>query len=467
MLLIADWVLPVDAPPIRDGAVLLHNGRVADVGPSSRLVASGDSGAVPRVELPGHVLLPGLVDAHTHLSLTSLAGLLRPDEFASWLGRVAPMIHALDDDDMAASATLGAMRCLEAGITVVGDIAYGPEAAAAAADMGLGGVFFWEVYGIAAAQLQKTLTAAEFPASAEAGRGNRTRCGISPHTAYTSSPELLRAEARLARGGGFPLAIHIAESHAETMLLANGSGPLAGVAQSMIPGFEPPGHSPVAYLERLGVLDGALAVHCVHLAPGDAATLARLATGVVLCPRSNAFLNNGAAPYRTLSESGARLALGTDSPASNDGIDLFAEARALRELHRQISAVALLGMMTLGGAEALGVAEAFGSLTPGKQADIIGVRTGRSKIPSRRSSNWAAATPSTRSSRPGSFGCAMDDTRRTRGSSRRPRPAGPNGRAKRCCLEPQTSPRYVLRTSSFVSSSLPVPSRTTLPVSST
>lgn len=373
MLLTADWVLPVDSPPIRNGAMLVYNGRIAQVGP---LEGFATPARTPRAEFPGHVLVPGLVDAHTHLSLTALAGLLRPSDFVSWLGRVVPMIRALDDDDMASSVALGAIRCLESGITVVGDIAYGPEAAATAADLGLGGVFFWEVYGVPAAKLRHALSQAEFPLSAPADLGGRTRCGISPHSAYTSGPDLLRAAAKFSRERGFPLAIHVAESVAEMQLLSEGTGPLAPVAESLIAGFETPRRSTVAYLQQLGVLDGALAVHCVHLSSGDARMLADRTAGVVLCPRSNAFLRNGFPPFDALSQAGATLALGTDSPASNEDIDLFAEARSLREMHRKIAPARLLEMMTLDGARALGMADRFGSFTPGKQADVIAVRIG-------------------------------------------------------------------------------------------
>ena len=211
MLISADWVLPIDREPIRNGAVRVHNARIAEVGSLDRF---GDLGGVPRFEFPGCAILPGLVNAHTHLSLTALGGLVPPSDFSAWLERIVPLIAGLDEDAMAASATLGALRCLEAGITSVGDVAYGPEALASAADTGVGGVFFWEVLGISASELRRVLQTAEFPLANEAAYGGRTRCGIAPHTAYTCGPDLLRAAAALAREHGHPLAIHVAESPA-------------------------------------------------------------------------------------------------------------------------------------------------------------------------------------------------------------------------------------------------------------
>lgn len=367
MIVSADWVLPIDAPPIRDGAVRIRNGRIADVG--RRKDFEGFARA-HRTEFPGCAILPGLVNAHTHLSLTSLAGLVPRSEFPAWLRRVVPMMRALDEDDVAASAALGATQCLLGGMTVVGDIAYGPEALASAADLGVGGVFHWEVLGVPAAELPEVLASMEFPHSHAGLREGRARVGLSPHAVYTCGPELLRATAAFAREHRYPLAVHVAESLAETALVRDGTGPLAEVAERLADGFAPAATSPVAYLERLGVLEDALAVHCVHLSPGDARLLARSARGVALCPRSNAYLRNGAPPVEALVASKVSVGIGTDSSASNSALDLFEEARALRALMPSLPAGRLVRMMTLEGAAALGIDAWAGSLSPGKQADL-------------------------------------------------------------------------------------------------
>ena len=142
-----------------------------------------------------------------------------------------------------------------------------------------------------------------------------------------------------------------------------------------------PHATPVAYLARLGALDGALAVHCVQLAGGDAATLARHVRGVALCPRSNAYLGNGSPPVEALLREKVALGIGTDSSASNEGIDLFAEARALQTASRSVPASRLVRMMTLEGAAALGIDASFGSLTAGKLADVAVVRVGGTEDP--------------------------------------------------------------------------------------
>jgi cytosine/adenosine deaminase-related metal-dependent hydrolase len=294
-----------------------------------------------------------------------------------FLARVTAAVQAMTAADFEASAAEGALECLRAGVTCVGDIAYGPGPLAACAGLGLGGVFHWEVLGIAAEELEATLAARGFPADCAHGRA---RCGISPHTPYTCGPALLRRAADFARGRDLSFAVHVAESPAERELMLHGTGALADTAARLARGFTAPGVGSVAYLERLGVLPGALAVHCVSLEPGDAERLAA-ARGVALCPRSNAYLGNGAPPVAELRAAGVTLALGTDSAASNWDLDLFAEARALLALDAALTPRKLLRMLTRDGARALGLDDTVGALTPGLQADLAVVGTGPAPDP--------------------------------------------------------------------------------------
>ncbi|MDP2401142.1 MAG: amidohydrolase family protein, partial [Actinomycetota bacterium] len=198
----------------------------------------------------------------------------------------------------------------------------------------------------------------------------RLRAGISPHSPYTSGPELLRATHVIAAAQHAGYAIHVAESPAEEELMRSGTGPLAGVAERLALGWQAPSTSTVRYLDGLGVLENAVAVHCVNVLPSDIPLLARRTAGIVLCPRSNRYLHVGDAPSERLVASGARLALGTDSLASNSDLDLFAEARALAEAAPGLGARRIVEMMTIGGAQALGFSEQFGALRPGLQADL-------------------------------------------------------------------------------------------------
>lgn len=367
MLVHAEWVLPVEGAPLRDGAVLVRGDVIAEVGPLDALADAYPDEPVERHD--GCVLLPGLVNAHTHLALTVLGGIVPSAPFGEWLPMLVRAMRALTPEALEASVALGARRCLEAGVTVVGEIAYGSASRRIAEAAGIGGVFFWEVLGIEPADLDEALASAGYPG--DRAERPRSRPGISPHSPYTSGPGLLRASHTRARADGVPHAIHVAESHAEAELFGQGTGALAGTAGRFAIGLAPgSGTTPVAYLDGLGVLEGTLAIHCVQVAGADIERLAAKSAGIALCPRSNAYLHEGPAPVTALERAGARLALGTDSSASNLDLDLTAEARAVRALSTGLPAERIVRMLTIDGATALGLEGSFGALIPGRQADL-------------------------------------------------------------------------------------------------
>lgn len=381
MIVTGDWVVPVVGAPIRHGAVVVRSPLVVDVGPLDTMRERYPD--LPVRQHPGCVVAPGLVNAHTHLALTSVARVIGRAPFPAWLGRVAAVMRALDADDLAASCTHGALMSIRAGVTTVGDVAYGPEAPAASADVGLDGAFFFEVLGIAAQDLPRRLEELEFPADAESCRSGRTLCGLTAHAPYSSGPDLIRAVHREAQERGVPFAMHVAESDAEVELLMHGTGPFASLASRLAHGFTPPACRPIEYLHRLGALDSTIAVHCTKATDDEIRLLAHEAAGAVLCPRSNRILGNGEPPVRELRARGVRLALGTDSLASNDDLDLFAEARALLALDRTIEPERLLAIMTIEGASVLGLSDRVGALTPGRFADLIAVHVGATDEPAR------------------------------------------------------------------------------------
>jgi cytosine/adenosine deaminase-related metal-dependent hydrolase len=266
-------------------------------------------------------------------------------------------------------------------VTAVGDITYGPEAPSAALTAGLGGTFFWEVLGVPAPALYAELEKMEFPTEPEGSCGPRMRCGLSPHSPYTSGPRLLAAMHEAAGELRCPFALHAAESGAEVALLQSGTGPLAPVAERNADGFAAPGCGPLAYLDQLGVLVGATVVHAGHAGPSDVARLTATARGVVACPRSNAFLSNPVAPVARMIRAGIPVGLGTDSAASNHDLDLMAEVRALRETDSSIPATRLLEMVTTMGAIALGLEDRFVMLERGMRADLAVFRLGETNDP--------------------------------------------------------------------------------------
>jgi cytosine/adenosine deaminase-related metal-dependent hydrolase len=370
VLVSATWVLPVSSEPIRDGAVLVEGAGITAVGTRAELEAIAPQGAEQR-HFVGATLMPGLVNAHTHLALTDLNGAVPPMPFAEWLPRLVAEMRPWQIADFATSAAHGAEKLLDAGVTCVADIAYGPAEIDIATQSGLAGVFYTEVLGVPADLLDNELQRSRFPADPAAAGTQRTRLGLSPHSPYTSGPGLLRAVCRRAESLGLPLAIHAAESAAESELIAHGTGPLAPTAGRTADGFAPTGGSSIAYLASLGVLAGATVVHLGEASAADIALLAGAPVrGAIACPRSNRYLHNRVADVPALLAHGIAVGIGTDSAASNDDLDLMAEVRALSAEHPALDARTLLDIATRQGARAVGLGGAFGVLEPGAFADI-------------------------------------------------------------------------------------------------
>jgi cytosine/adenosine deaminase-related metal-dependent hydrolase len=369
-LVSATWVLPVSREPLRDGAVLVDDGRIIALGSRAELEAIARPDAERR-HFDGATIMPGLVNAHTHLSLTDLAGAIPRMPFAEWLHRVVDKMRSWELGDFAASAEHGTQQLLDCGVTAVGDIVYGPAEINIAAGNGLAGVFYTEVLGVSADGLDDALERAYFPANPSALGAARVVLGISPHSPYTSGPDLLTAVYARAEALGIPFAIHAAESPAESELIALGTGPLAPSARRAAHGFVPTGGTAVDYLAELGILGDAT---LVHLGEASTADIERMADdnvrGVVTCPRSNHYLGNRIADVPALLRRDIPVGIGTDSAASNDDLDLMADVRVLAAEHPSLSAQTLIDIVTRMGARAIGLQGRSGTLEPGALGDL-------------------------------------------------------------------------------------------------
>jgi cytosine/adenosine deaminase-related metal-dependent hydrolase len=357
----ADWVVPVEGLPIEDGAIVIAaDGTIAAIG------SAGDLGRGERHD--GCVIVPGFVNAHSHIEYAVYAGFGDGLPFVPWIGMHIQRKAALDLDDMVAVATVGAHECLRSGITTVGDCSFSGAAATAAAATGLRAVVYLEVFGRDASALDRFHTA---HARIEPVLSDRVQVGVSPHAPYTCTIEVYHACAAL----GLPQATHLAESAAEREWLVDGAGDWSPLAEFLVP---PPGETAIRLLAAEGLLDSSLlAAHCVHADSEEIELLARHGVGVAHCPRSNGYLGCGVAPLEELRAAGVTVSIATDSPASAPSLDLFEElrstivaARARAQRPDALSAAEALELATLGGARVLGMADRIGSLVPGKQADL-------------------------------------------------------------------------------------------------
>lgn len=370
----ARYLLPVAAPPIEDGALLVQDGRIAAVGRRRGLATARPGAAV--VDFGDAILLPPFANAHTHLELThfsrwaAIAGeTASPANFVDWILQVIRVKRGLDLPRFLPSLQEGIRLSLEAGTGAVGDILSCFPARSAYHDAPLKGRLYFETLGLDPARNREILRS--IGRLLDEGRTGGLETGLSPHSPYTLSAEHLEELFDFARRRGVPVATHLAESPDEVAFLRDADGPLAQVLypfvgwRKMVP--PPARRTPVAYLaERGGLVPWNLLVHGVQVTAPDVERLARAGSTVVLCPRSNARLGVGSAPVALYLQHGVQLALGTDSLASCDTLSLWDEiAFAASWFEGSLTPPQLLTMATRGGGSALGLEGEMGALAAG------------------------------------------------------------------------------------------------------
>jgi cytosine/adenosine deaminase-related metal-dependent hydrolase len=381
----ARWLLPVSAAPIEQGTVAVENGRIAFVGERANAPKGTD------VDLGDALLMPGLVNVHTHLELTVLRGFLEDLDFAHWIMRLNAVKRAvLDRDRLLDSARLGVMEGLRAGITTYADTCDTGVAFDAMLEAGVRGIMYQEVFGPDPAQCSTSIEGLRAKIAAMRPREtDLVKLGVSPHAPYTVSDDLYRATSDFAAAEQLPIAVHIAESEVERLLVERGDGVFAKGLRKRNIEVAARARSSIALLERLGVLAGRpLLIHCVRLDAADIQAVARSHSPVAHCPISNAKLGHGTAPILEILDAGVTVGLGSDSVASNNRMDLLAEGRAtiLAQRarvgrHDALCAKDALHLVTLGGARALRLDREIGSLEVGKRADLAAFSLDACSIP--------------------------------------------------------------------------------------
>lgn len=319
-------------------------------------------------------ILPGLVNAHTHLELSWMRDQVAPaSTMPQWVERLMALRRTVGHEP-AEPIVNGVRDAREAGTAVVGDITNTLAAYQALANSPLSGVIFRELLGFNVAEPAAIVAAARaqidgLPANV------RLRAQVVPHAPYSVSPALLRAIADAA--GSVPLSIHLAESAEEVEFLRTGTGAWRELLASLgvwSDAWQAPGIGPVEYIASHGLLsDRLLAVHCVQLTDGELRQLADAGATVVTCPRSNRWTGAGLPPVGRFYASGVRVAVGTDSLSSVEDLNLFTELRLMRELAPDVPAREILSSATRHGADALGFGSDLGTLEVGKRAEMIAV----------------------------------------------------------------------------------------------
>jgi 5-methylthioadenosine/S-adenosylhomocysteine deaminase len=380
----ARWILPVASPPIENGAVAVEDSLIVGVGTRDLLSSQYEQAQV--FDFGEAAILPGLVNAHSHLELTAMRGYLEREEgdFSTWLKKLTiARLERMTPDDLYISAACGALEAARAGVTCVGDASDAASASMkAVADVGLRGTIYQEAFGPDPAQARENFEKLRDKVSRlRQYETELVRVGVSPHAPYTVSAPQLELIAEFARAEKLPLMMHAAESEAEALFMREGRGPFAeGLARRGIK-WRAPGISTIQYLARHGILNTQpLLAHCITVDDADISAIKEAGAKIAHCPKSNAKLGHGRAPLTAFVENGLSVGFGSDSVASNNTCDILEEARFATLLSRatdgkgssekMLSAQTALRIATTGGAHALGLDAHAGMLVEGAQADI-------------------------------------------------------------------------------------------------
>ncbi len=375
-LLLAEWVAPMDGPMIQGGAIAFDEGRIIAVGQAHSIRASHPDSVI--VDAGNAIILPGLVNAHTHLELSDCdCGPAPGGEFADWLVGMLRRTR-ISADEMARKVALatprGIEQCLKFGVSCVGDISRQCGLTRQILrTCPLRAVSFGEVQAMA--QRRHLLEERLAIAADDSLTTDRLRIGLSPHAPYSVEPEGYRRCLQVAHQQHLSLATHLAESLAETPFLAEHRGPLRDLWDAWltwdndVPTFA---GGPIRYARELGLLDGAsLLAHVNYCDDDEMAILAAGHASVVFCPRTHAYFGHPPHRWREMLARGINVAIGTDSCASSPDLNLVDDLRLLHRMAPQVPTGQLWEMATIRAARAIGMEAAIGTLTPGKAADMV------------------------------------------------------------------------------------------------
>ena len=374
----AAWVLPISGAPIRDGWVAVRDGRIVGVG------RRGDGDPAPARDLGKVAVMPGLVNAHTHLELSWLRGRVPPAAtFVDWIKQLFMTRGGRSErpgDHNVTDAARGAAREMrDTGTAAIGDISNSLASVESIRATGLRGIVFHELLGFNLPTGQSVIDTRPLRETAAHVGADAVRVTVAPHAPYSVSPEMFRAIREEVNRSAVPItSVHLGESESEMEFLRDGSGPWPGILKwvgSTRDDWSPPGTGPVEYLDSLGMLDArTLVVHGVQLDEGALARLAAIGCTLVTCPRSNQWVGVGVPPIARFYASGVKVAIGTDSLASVDDLNIFSEMKTMRWLAPDVPARAILESATLTGAAALGLDDELGTIDVGKRAALIAVQ---------------------------------------------------------------------------------------------
>lgn len=390
LVLQADWVVPIAQDPIEQGWVALSAGRIAAIGRGKAPFAERF------VDLKRRVLMPGLINAHTHLGcsfldLNSMERSAEPVDFLSWIDKeITPAVMAAyfgsESDVSRPRLVKAALRAVDtmasSGATTIVDSFFDAIGFDVIKKRGLRGMFCREFFGSRSNDLNEYIESMRQRSIQDAAQfqSERMQFGLAPHALYSCPRDVLVEVFGQARDQKLPVTIHVAESPEESQFFIHGQGAMKDL---FAPGEKKErydlGKSPVRMMHDLGLLGpSVILVHMVQVSEDDLDLVAESGAGIVHCPASNAVLNVGLAPVKRMLERGIPVAIGTDSLASNLSMDLFDELRFAKSINHQsadglaqLSSQEVLRMATMDGAQVCGLTAHSGSIEVGKMGDLL------------------------------------------------------------------------------------------------
>ena len=370
----ARWVAPIASRPIEHGWVEVEGGFIRAVGAGEG--APADAG-IRDIHLGSVCILPGLVNAHTHLELSAQRGAVpSASSMPAWAAALMRRLEAEPTTARSAAISSAVDELYRAGTALVGDVANTRDSMAVLEAGPVEAVIFREVLGFDVAEDEAAAVAERLAGQASESPDAPVRVRAAAHAPYSVSPALFRALAARVPG---PRSVHLAESREECEFLRSGTGAWRRILVARgrwAPTWRPPGPGTVAYLDSLGWLrEDTLVVHGVHLTPAEIHRVAESGATIVTCPRSNAWTGAGVPPVASFYRAGAAVAVGTDSLASVPDLNTFTELAHLRRLAPEVPARRILESATINGAVALGRARTHGAIAPCRRAALIAVRT--------------------------------------------------------------------------------------------
>jgi cytosine/adenosine deaminase-related metal-dependent hydrolase len=380
MIILARKILPITSPDIDNGALLIKKNLIKDIGPQKTILRKYPDERV--VDLEGKLIMPGLMNLHTHLELSWLKGIIgeKPD-FIDWVFELVELRKNELKNRAEECAADGLREAIRTGTTCIADTSSRDISLQYLVISGIRANVYLEVLGMDESHATDILKALRIRLEGIKALPDRLKVGISPHAPYSVSVSLFHKLSVFCSKNRLNSSIHVSETKDESLYLQGKPSGMDGYMKRFGWDVLKPnrGRTPVSFLNKYKLLNNGIAVHSVHVNSRDISLLKSAGASVAHCPRSNHYLNAGTAPVGDMIDAGVNVGIGTDSLASNLDLDMWEEMRFAYLVNR-LPARKIFEMATINGAKALGLGEITGSLEAGKEADIIAITTTTSTL---------------------------------------------------------------------------------------